>query len=171
MALELNVDADLVKRAGLLHEVGQVGGPLGGLPPLLVSAELAARYNEPEELVHCLRTLGGEVQPRRVEAVLLGVADQVSLQRPGARKVNLETLVSRLRRLEEIACSFPGVQSAYAVRVGKEIRVIVDSARVPDAEVPGLSRSIAARIAADQVCTGHVKVSVIRETRAVDFAM
>jgi ribonuclease Y len=171
LALELNVDAETVKRAGLLHEIGHVGEPIGGTPPALLSAELASRYNEAEEIIHCLRALGGDVEPRRIEAVLIGIADQASLQRPGARKVSIETHVSRLRRLEEIACSFQGVRSAYAIRTGKEIRVIVDSGTMSDSELIWLSKNIASRITADQVCTGHVKVSVIRETRATDFAL
>lgn len=171
LALELNVNPDTVKRAALLHEIGQVGETVSGTPPLLLSAELAARYSEPEEIVHYLRALGGEVEARKVEAILLQIADEVSLNRPGAQNDKVETHVSRQRRLEDIARSFRGVRAVYALRAGKELRVIVDSGNLSDKEIIWLSKNIASRISADQVCSGHVRVSVIRETRAVDFAL
>ncbi len=171
LALELKADSEIVKRAALLHEIGHVAGPIGNSPPLLQSAEIAARYNEPEAVVHALRSLGGDVDPKNIEAVLLKVADDASLFRPGAQKGKVATQVTRLRRIEEIANSFNGVRAAYAVRAGNELRVIVESQSLSDADVSWLSKKIAARITSDQVYTGHVKISVIRETRAVDFAL
>lgn len=170
MAAEVEAQQEVVRRAGLLHEVGRADETEGG-HPLLASAELAARYGQSDDVVHAIRGLHPDTLPRTVEALLVHVANRISESRPGARKENLELYVERLRRLEAIALRFPGVSEAYAVKAGREIRVLVDPGRTRDDQVYGLARSIAQAIEKELDYTGQIKVSVVRETRAVEFAV
>lgn len=170
MASEVDARQDVARRAGLLHEVGRADEAESG-HPLLASAELAARYGQSEEVVHAIRSLHPDTDPRTVEAVLVRVANRISESRPGARKDNLEVFIERLRRLEAIAMRFDGVVRAYAVKAGREIRVLVDPGATRDEHVYGLARTIARAIEKELDYTGQIRVSVVRETRAVEFAV
>jgi len=170
MASEVGGRVDLVRRAGLLHEIGRGAGEATG-PAILASAEIAGRYGESEDVVHAIQSLHRDVEANTLEALLLQTADRVSTQRPGARKENLEVFIERLKRLEEIACSYPGVGHAFAVKAGKELRVIVDAAEVSDPEAYALSKKIARALEKEISFQGKIKVTVVRETRAVHFAV
>ena len=136
----------------------------------LASAELAGRYGESEDVVHAIQSLHPDVETRSVEAILLDTANRLSENRPGARKENLQIFIERLKRLESLAAEFDGVKQAYAVKAGKEIRVLVDASRLSDEDVYDLSKRIARRIEQEVSFPGQVKVNVVRETRAVRFA-
>jgi len=170
MAAEIGAREDVAQRAGLLHEIGQVdeGSPA---QPLVTAAELCAKYDEPAEVVEAIRALHPNVAAKSLEALLVATANRLSDSRPGARKENLAVFIERLRRLEGIATSFAGVGQAYAVKAGKEIRVIADAAQAADRDLPKLSKQIARAIEKELNYPGQIKVHVIRETRAVRFAV
>jgi ribonuclease Y len=170
MASEIGAKADLVRRAGLLHEVGRVDPDVAG-PAVLASGEIAGRFGEPEEVVHAIQSLHRDVEATTVEALLLQAANRISVARPGARKENLEVFIERLRRLEEIAAAYEGVEKAYAVKAGKELRVIVEAARVSDQQAYATSRKIARALEKELSFQGKIKISLVRETRAVHFAV
>jgi len=167
----LGVKAEVTKRAGFLHKIGFADETNLDRSPLLISADVAQRLGESEPVVHCIQALYGLVAPRTMEAALLQIAEAVSIARPGARKEMLQTYLERLDGLEGIARSFAGVKEVYAIRAGKEVRIFVEPDRVGDKEVVWLSRDIARRIEKEVPHPGQLKVSVIRETRSVDFAM
>ncbi|MEE9230931.1 MAG: ribonuclease Y [Acidobacteriota bacterium] len=171
MAAQLDTKVETAKRAGLLHEIGQVEEQNPYSSPILLSAELAQRYNENEGVVHAIQALHRDVAPKTVEAVLLQCAERIALARPGARKDNLDIYIQRLTNLEQIARSFSGVREAFAVKAGREMRVIVDTEKVTDEQAVWLSRDIASRIEHELNYPGQIKVSVVRETRFVSYAM
>jgi ribonuclease Y len=171
MAAQLEVKVETAKRAGLLHEIGQVEERNPYASPLLLSAELAQKYGETEGVVHAIQALHREVAPKTIEALLLQCAELIASSRPGARKDNLALYINRLNSLEQIARSFPGVREAYAVRAGREVRVLVDTEKVSDDQAVWLSRDIASRIEHELQYPGEIKVSVVRETRAVGYAV
>lgn len=170
MAAEVGARADVARRAGLLHEIGRVDEGSAG-HTLLASADLAGRFGEAPEVVEAIQSLHPDAEARSVEALLLRVANRLSEARPGARRDNLEIFVERLRRLESIARSLPGVSMAYAVKAGKEIRVLVDAKLTSDEDAFALSKRIARSIEKEISYSGQIKVSVIRETRAVQYAV
>jgi ribonuclease Y len=137
---------------------------------LQIGIDLLRKYGESEEVVHAMACHHGDYDPETVEAVLVTAADALSAARPGARREILETYVKRLKQLEEIASSFKGVQKTFAIQAGREIRIIVDSEKISDEESIWLSRDIARRLEAELTYPGQIKVTVIRETRAVEFA-
>ena len=152
---------------------------LAGTPALAQTAaapaaetpqETGGGAGETEEVVHAMACHHGDYDPETVEAVLVTAADALSAARPGARREILETYVKRLKQLEEIASSFKGVQKTFAIQAGREIRIIVDSEKISDEESIWLSRDIARRLEAELTYPGQIKVTVIRETRAVEFA-
>lgn len=167
----LGVSADTARRAGFLHKVGfaEEDGP--DRSPLLASAEAVQRLGEPEPVIHCIQSLYGLVAPRTMEAVILQVAENVSTSRPGAVRDMFQDYIERLTGVEEIARSFPGVKEAYAMRAGREVRVLVEPEKLGDREVVWLSRDIARKIEESLSYPGQIRVSVFRETRSVDFAM
>ncbi len=167
----LGVGAETARRAGFLHKVGFAEEEGPDRSPLLASAETAQRLGEPEPVVHCIQALYGLVAPRTIESVILQVADNVSTWRPGAVRGMFQDYVERLTAVEEIARGFPGVKEAYAMRAGREVRVLVEPERVGDREVVWLSRDIARKIEEKVSYPGQIRVSVVRETRSVDFAM
>jgi len=167
----LGVKAEVTKRAGFLHKIAFADETNLDRSPLLLSADVAQRLGESEAVVHCIQALYGLVAPRSMEAALLQVAEAVSIARPGARKEMLQTYLERLSALEEIARSFKGVKDVYAIRAGKEVRIFVEPESVGDQEVVWLSKDIARRIEKEVSHPGQLKVSVIRETRSVGFAM
>ncbi len=170
MAGELGLDVKKAKRAGLLHDIGKaVDQELEG-PHALIGAELARKYGEDGEVVHAIAAHHEDVAPETPLAVLVQAADAVSGARPGARRELLESYIKRLENLEKVATSFSGVQKAYAIQAGREIRVIVDSNEISDTEAVILSRDIAKKIEKELTYPGLIKVTVIRETRAVEYA-
>jgi ribonuclease Y len=170
MAHEVGARADVALRAGLLHEIGQVEDGASG-HPTLVAADLCAKFGESEEVVRAIRSLHGESDEKSLEATLVQTARRISEARPGARKDNLAVFLERLRRLEELAKRFDGVERAFAVKAGKELRVLVDATRVDDERTHALSKEIARAIERELAYPGPVKVTLIRETRAVRYAV
>lgn len=170
MAAELGADVRLAKRAGLLHDLGKaIDHEIEG-PHAVIGADLARRMNEPATVVHCIEAHHGDVEPSTVEAVLVQAADAISAARPGARRETLESYIKRLDRLESVAQSHKGVEKCYAMQAGREIRVMVQPERVTDAESVVLARDIAKQIEEEMEYPGQIKVMVIRESRAVDYA-
>ena len=170
MTAQLGGRAELARRAGLLHEIGNVDEESSG-PTIEVSADLASKYGESDDVVQAIQGLRNDAQAKSLETLLLKTADRVSTARPGARKDNLEVFIERLKRLEKIAISFPGVDQAYAVKAGKELRVVVDARTVNDQQAHSLSRKVARALERDVSFPGKIKISVVRETRAVHFAL
>jgi ribonuclease Y len=170
MAGELRTNVHVAKRAGLFHDIGKaIDREMDGTH-LQIGIDLLRKYGESEEVVHAMACHHGDYDPETVEAVLVTAADALSAARPGARREILETYVKRLKQLEEIAGSFKGVQKTFAIQAGREIRIIVDSEKISDEESIWLSRDIARRLEAELTYPGQIKVTVIRETRAVEFA-
>jgi len=170
MAAELRGNVSVAKRAGLLHDVGKAIDREVEGTHLELGIELLRKHGESEEVVHAMACHHGDYEPRTLEAVLVTAADALSAARPGARREVLETYVKRLEKLEEIASSFKGVQKSYAIQAGREIRVVVDSGKIADDQAFVLSKEIARRIESELTYPGQIKVTVIRETRAVEIA-
>ena len=170
MASELGLDPVPAKRAGLLHDIGKaVDHEIEG-SHAVIGADLARRYGEEPMIVHAIEAHHNDVEPNRVIDVLVQAADAVSAARPGARKENIESYIKRLEKLEEIANSYPGVERTHAIQAGREVRVIVSPEKVDEAHSTVLAHDIAHQIQSETKYPGQVKVVVIRETRAVDFA-
>ncbi len=170
MANELGAGAKTAKRAALLHDLGKAMTHEVEGSHALISAQYAKRYGESQAVVHAIEAHHYEVQPQTVEAVLLIAADAISASRPGARGENLENYIKRLEALEEIAAQKKGVEKVYALQAGREIRVIVKPTEVDDDGAVLLSHEIAREIEAELEYPGQVKVTVIRESRAVEYA-
>ena len=170
MASELKVDVEVAKRAGLFHDVGKAVDRETEGTHLQIGIDLLRKYGESGEVVHAMACHHGDYDPETVEAVLVTAADALSAARPGARREILETYIKRLEELEEIASSFKGVRKTFAIQAGREIRIIVDSERLSDEESQWLSKDVAKRVESELTYPGQIKVTVIRETRAVEFA-
>ncbi|WP_456433942.1 ribonuclease Y [Thermosulfuriphilus sp.] len=170
MAGELGLDVKKAKRAGLLHDIGKAVDHEVEGPHALIGAELAKRYGEDEEIIQAIAAHHEDVPCETPLAVLVQAADALSGARPGARREMLETYIKRLEDLERIAYSFPGVQKAFAIQAGREIRIMVDSGRLSDTETALLCRDITKKIEKELTYPGQIKVTVIRETRAVEYA-
>ena len=170
MAAELGANVALAKRAGLLHDIGKsIDHEVEG-PHTQIGGDLAKKYRENNAIVHAILAHHGDIEPQTVEAVLVQAADAISAARPGARRETLETYIKRLEKLEEIANSFDGVETSYAIQAGREVRIIVKPDRVNDGDTAIMARDIAKRIETELEYPGQIKVSVIRETRTVDYA-
>ncbi len=170
MATELGVNVRVAKRAGLVHDIGKaVDREMEGTH-LTIGRDLLRKYGESEEVIHAMECHHGDVDPRTVEAVLVTAADALSAARPGARREILESYLKRLEKLEGIAGEFKGVQKAFAIQAGRELRIIVESEKLSDEDAVWLSRDIAKKIEAELTYPGQIKVTVIRETRAVEYA-
>ncbi|MDL1959061.1 MAG: ribonuclease Y [Deltaproteobacteria bacterium] len=170
MASELGVNVKKAKRAGLLHDIGKAVDHEVEGPHAIIGADLARKYGESQDIVHAIAAHHEDVKPDTVMAVLVQAADALSGARPGARREMLESYVRRLEDLESIAKSFAGVQKSYAIQAGREIRIVVLSDKVSDAEIPLLCREVAKKIESELSYPGQIKVTVIRETRAVEYA-
>ena len=170
MAAELGLDVKKAKRAGLLHDIGKAVDHEVEGSHASIGAELAKKYGEPEYVVHAIAAHHEDVAPDGVLDVLVQSADALSGARPGARKEMLETYVKRLEDLEQIATSFKGVEKSYAIQAGREVRIIANSNEVSDAESVVLSKEIVKKIEKELTYPGQIRVTVIRETRAVDYA-
>ncbi len=170
MAAELGANVALAKRAGLLHDIGKAIDHEVEGPHTQIGADLAKKYRENNQVVHAIMAHHGDVDPNTVEAVLVQAADAISAARPGARRETLENYIKRLEKLEEIANSFEGVNSSYAIQAGREVRIVVKPECVNDADTIVMARDIAKRIESELEYPGQIKVNVIRETRTIDYA-
>ena len=170
MAEELGADVALAKRAGLLHDLGKaIDHDIEG-PHAEIGADLARRFGEPQAVLHAIEAHHGDVEPETVEAVLVMAADAISAARPGARRETLETYIKRLEKLEAVASSHKGVEKTFAMQAGREIRVMVEPEEVSDADAIVMARDIAKEIEAELEYPGQIKVLVLRESRAIDYA-
>jgi ribonuclease Y len=170
MAAELGLNVKHAKRAGLLHDIGKAVDHEVEGPHALIGAELAKRHGESAKVIHAVHAHHEDIPPESVLAVLVQAADTLSGARPGARREMLETYVRRLEELEKIARNFNGVSKTYAIQAGREIRLIIDSEKLSDEEAFLLCRDAAKKIEAELTYPGQIKVTVIRETRAVEYA-
>ncbi len=170
MAAELGIDPKLVKRCALLHDIGKAVTHEVEGSHALIGAELARRLRESPEVVHAIESHHGEVEQRTIEAVLAQTADAISGGRPGARRESLETYVKRLERLEEICTSYAGVEKTFAMQAGREVRVMVKPKELDDVAAQVLARDIAKQVEEELQYPGQIKITVVRETRAVEFA-
>lgn len=170
MAAELRADIQLANRAGLLHDLGKaVDHELEG-GHAQIGSELAGKFNEPPSVVHCILAHHGEVEFQSLEAVLVQAADAISASRPGARRENIETYIKRLKKLEDISMSFTGVSKAYAIQAGRELRILVKEEELDDDAAILLAKDIAKKVEEEIEYPGQIKVTVIRETRAIEYA-
>jgi len=173
MAAELGLPPDqvrLVKRCALMHDIGKAVTHEVEGSHALIGAELARRLKEPNEVVHAIESHHGEVEQRTIEAVLSQTADQISGGRPGARRETLETYVKRLEKLEEIATSYPGVEKVFAMQAGREVRVMVKPDDLDDLACQVLARDIAKKIEEELQYPGQIRITVVREIRATEYA-
>jgi ribonuclease Y len=170
MAAELGLNVKHAKRAGLLHDIGKAVDQESEGVHALIGADLAKRYGESPKVVHVIAAHHEDIPPESIMAVLVQAADTLSGARPGARREMLETYVKRLEDLEKVALSFGGISKSYAIQAGREIRLIVESEKVNDEEAILLSREVAKKIEQDLTYPGQIKVTVIRETRSVEYA-
>ncbi len=170
MAAELGVNTQLAKRAGLLHDIGKaVDHEIEG-PHAIIGSEIAKKNGESNEVINAIAAHHSDVEPKTIEAVLVQSADAISASRPGARREMLETYIKRLEKLEEIANSFEGVEKAYAIQAGREIRIIVNPEEIDDYIAKKISRDISKKVEKNIDYPGQIKIIVIRETRSVEYA-
>lgn len=170
MAAELGADVTLAKRAGLLHDIGKAIDHEQEGTHIQLGVEVAKKYHENEVVIHAIHAHHGEVEAKNVIACIVQAADAISAARPGARRENIENYIKRLEKLEEIANSFSGVESSYAIQAGREVRIIVKPDVVTDDRMVLMAHDISSRIEKELDYPGQIKVNVIRESRAVDYA-
>ena len=170
MATELQVNVGVARRAGLLHDIGKALDQEMEGTHIEIGMDLLKRYGESPEVIHAMSTHHGDYEAESVEAVLVTAADALSAARPGARRETLETYIRRLEKLEEIAQSYEGVEKSYAIQAGREIRILVKPDKIDDAMAYQVVKDIVRRIEEEVQYPGQIKVTVIRETRAVEYA-
>jgi ribonuclease Y len=170
LAAEIGADIELAKRGGLLHDIGKAVITEGEGGHALIGAELARKFNETAEMVNIIESHHNDREPMCVEAILVQAADAISASRPGARRESMDTYIKRLESLEKIAEEFDGVEKSFAIQAGREIRVIVNNDRVNDEKAKEVAREIAKRIEKELKYPGRIKVTLIRETRIVEYA-
>lgn len=169
IAAELGANVEVAKRAGLLHDIGKtIADP--DEPHAVAGGKLAARYGEEAAVVHAITVHHYDEEPQTVEAVICAVCDAISASRPGARRETLDLYVKRLEKLEKVANSFSGVEKSYAIQAGREMRILVKPNEIDDANAVILARNIAKRIEEELEYPGQIKITVIRETRAIEYA-
>jgi ribonucrease Y len=167
---ELGIDPAIPKRGALLHDIGKAVTHEVEGSHAIIGAEIARRMKESPEVVHCIESHHGEVEQRTIEAVVAQIADGISGGRPGARRESLETYIKRLERLEEICTNYPGVEKVYAMQAGREVRVMVKPEDVDDLSAQVMARDIAKQVEEELQYPGQIKITVVRETRSVEFA-
>jgi len=170
MAAELGADVQLAKRAGLLHDIGKAVDHEQEGTHVQLGAELARKYHENNDVVHCIMAHHNDVEPQTVEAVLVQAADAISAARPGARRESLENYIKRLEKLEAIANEFAGVEKSYAIQSGREVRIMVKPEDITDEGTKVMAKEIAKRIEHELEYPGQIRVNVIRETRCTEYA-
>jgi ribonucrease Y len=170
MAAEMGVDQRLARRAGLFHDIGKAIDREVEGTHIEIGMELLKRFGEKEDVIHAMSCHHGDFEPKSVEAMLITAADALSAARPGARREMLETYVKRLEQLETIASSYKGVQKSYAMQAGREIRILVDAGQVNDDQAFWIAKDVSKRIESEMQYPGQIKVTVMRETRAVEYA-
>ncbi len=170
MAAELGADVKTAKRAGLLHDIGKAVDHEVEGPHVQIGADLAKKYKESADIVHAISAHHGDIEATTVEAVLVQAADAISAARPGARRETLESYIKRLEKIEEIANSFDGVEKSFAIQAGREVRIMVKPEDVSDSEIVYIARDIVKKIEDELEYPGQIKVNVIRETRAIEYA-
>ncbi|MBO3444791.1 ribonuclease Y [Faecalimicrobium sp. JNUCC 81] len=170
MAAEIGADVKLAKRAGLLHDIGKaVDHEMEGTH-VEIGMDLLKRYKESKDVIHAMSTHHGDYEPQTIEAVLVTAADAISAARPGARRETLEAYIKRLEKLEEIANSYEGVEKSFAIQAGREVRIMVKPENVSDEDIHLLAREMTKKIEDELEYPGQIKVSIIRETRAIEYA-
>jgi ribonuclease Y len=170
MASELGLNPKWAKRAGLLHDIGKVPDDEPELPHAVLGLKLAERFKEKPDICNAIGSHHDEVEMQSMLAPIVQVCDAISGARPGARREVVESYIKRLKTLEELALSYPGVLKTYAIQAGRELRVIVGSDKITDNESEQLSYDIAKRIQDEMTYPGQIKITVIRELRAVNYA-
>jgi ribonuclease Y len=170
LAAEIGADVTLAKRAGLLHDLGKsIDHEVEG-SHVQIGVELARKYHESEEVIHAIEAHHNDVEPRTVIACLVQAADAISAARPGARRENLENYIKRLEKLEEVTSSFPGVEKSFAIQAGREVRIMVKPEQVSEDQMVLLAREIAKKIEEELEYPGQIKVHLLRETKAIEYA-
>ncbi len=170
MAAELGENIALAKRAGLLHDIGKALDHEHEGTHIQLGVEVAKKHNENEIVINAIHAHHGDVEAKTAIACIVQAADAISAARPGARRENIENYVKRLEQLEEIANSFGGVESSYAIQAGREIRIMVKPEQVSDDQMITTAREIVKRIESEMEYPGQIKVQVVRESRAIDYA-
>ena len=170
MASELGLDPTIARRAGLLHDIGKALDHEIEGSHVEIGVDVARKYKESEAVIHAIAAHHGDIEAKTVIACLVQAADAISAARPGARRENIENYIKRLEKLEAVASSFDGVDRCYAIQAGREIRVMVKPEVINDEKMTLLARDICKKIEEDLEYPGQIKVNMIRESRAVDFA-
>jgi len=170
MAAELGADAALARRAGLLHDIGKALTHEVEGSHVAIGVDVARKYKENADVIHAIEAHHGDVEPKTVVACLVQAADAISAARPGARRENLENYIKRLEKLESIANSFEGVDNCFAIQAGREVRIMLKPEVVSDDQMTIVARQIVKRIEDEMDYPGQIKVHVIRETRAIEYA-
>ena len=170
LAEELGADVKLAKRAGLLHDIGKAIDHEYEGTHVQLGVEFAKKYKENEQVIHAIQAHHGDIEPKTVVAFIVQAADAISAARPGARRENIENYIKRLEKLEEIATSFDGVDTSFAIQAGREVRILVKPEQVSDDKMVILAHDIAQKIESELEYPGQIKVNVVRESRATDFA-
>ncbi len=170
MAAELGIDVTMAKRAGLLHDIGKAVTQEYEGSHIQLGVDIAKKYKENKDIVHAIEAHHGDVEPQTIIAVLVQAADAISAARPGARREDLENYIKRLQKLEDIAKSFVGVEKSFAIQAGREIRIMVKPEEINDEKMIVVARDIVKKIESELEYPGQIKVNLIRESRAVDYA-
>jgi len=170
MADELGINSKIAKRAGLLHDIGKALDHDMEGTHVEIGVEVLKKYKENDTVINAIEAHHGDVEPVSIEAILVQAADAISASRPGARRETLEAYIKRLEKLEEIANSFEGVETSFAIQAGREVRLVVKPEKVSDSEMIVMARDVAKRVESEMEYPGQIKVNVIRETRAIDYA-
>jgi ribonucrease Y len=170
LAAEIGANRDMAKRAAMLHDIGKGAESDSDQNHAEVGADMARKMGEDPRVINAIAAHHNDVEPSTVEAILVQIADAISAARPGARRETVDNYVKRLENLEETAEKFPGVEKAYAIQAGRELRILVNNEKIPDAEVKNLAQKIAKQIETDLRYPGRIKLTMIRETRIVEYA-